>query len=80
MNPVLRALIKQHAGLLLTHFLLTFGAMCFRLLGPLSIRWFLMWLSDYKDGDAKGHEGWLWGLLIVVSSVGMTFFNHQVFW
>lgn len=80
MNLVLRALIKQHAYSLLMQFLLTIGSMCSRLLGPLSIRWFLMWLRDYNNGEAEMSRGWLWGFVIVVSPLAFTLFRSQVFW
>eukprot|EP00210_Caulerpa_lentillifera_P006265 g5984.t1 len=53
MNAVMRTLIKQHAYLLLRHFMLTIGLLIGRLIGPLSLRWFLIWLSDYKEGNAE---------------------------
>lgn len=80
MNPVLYALIKQHSRMLLAHFSLTISTMVARLLGPLGIRWFLIWLREYKDGKAEASEGWLWGLLILVSPAGMALLNNQVFW
>eukprot|EP00210_Caulerpa_lentillifera_P006269 g5988.t1 len=80
MNPVMHTLIKQHASSFLMQFVLTVGMLCSRLLGPLAIRFFLIWLSNYKKGDAEKFEGWLWGLLLIASPVAMTLFNHQVFW
>eukprot|EP00210_Caulerpa_lentillifera_P001049 g1012.t1 len=80
MNPVMRTLIKQHAYLLLRHFMLTIGLLIGRLIGPLSLRWFLIWLSDYKEGNAERYKGWLWGLLLIASPIFMSLFNHHTFW
>eukprot|EP00210_Caulerpa_lentillifera_P008112 g7746.t1 len=79
-DAVLCALLRQHAFALCMHLLLTALWSGSRLLGSFSIRWFLMWLSNYKAGDAKVLEGWFWGLLLVVSPMIMTLFDTHVFW
>eukprot|EP00210_Caulerpa_lentillifera_P006263 g5982.t1 len=79
-SDVVYALMRQHAFLLLVQFLLAIMWSCARLLGSLSVRWFLIWLNDYQDGEAKASEGWLWGLLLVASSMAWVLCNEQVFW
>eukprot|EP00210_Caulerpa_lentillifera_P007448 g7118.t1 len=80
MNPVLYSLIKQHACLLCTQFVLSALLVCSRLLSPLTIRWFLIWLDDYKDGEADKHNGWFWGILLISSTILTTMIHNQGFW
>lgn len=61
-------------------FLVTTLWTCSRLFRSVTIRWFLVWLSDYKDGQAAASEGWFWGLLVILSNVAMTLFDTHTFW
>eukprot|EP00210_Caulerpa_lentillifera_P007445 g7115.t1 len=79
-NPVIWTLIRQHTSLILTQFVLLTGALCSRLLGPLSIRWFLVWLGEYKDQKEEIHDGWLWGFFLAVAPIGIVLFIHQFYW
>eukprot|EP00210_Caulerpa_lentillifera_P008933 g8524.t1 len=79
-NRVLRVLIPQHGVLLLMQFLLAVLWSGTRLLGSLSLRWFLIWLNDDKDRDATVSEGCLWGLLLVVSTLASILCSARLLW
>ena len=51
-----------------------------RLSTPFLLREFLIWIEDYKEGDAEFSRGLLWGGLLIASPCAYMPAHHQKFW
>jgi len=80
-NPTFRSLVAIHRPRLIANLLLILLEVGLRLVAPVVLRAFLLWLEDYNQGrDPDPWRGWLLAVALGACSFGMACLHHQIFW
>lgn len=81
LNITFKTLIGLHAPEMLLNCVWTALEIAVRLLGPVILRQFLIWLQDYNDGNTNEQwQGWMLAVALGSTGLAMAILHHQLFW
>lgn len=81
-NVLLPSLLRSHTTLMLQQCGWTVLESLFRLLSPVGLRQFIMFLRAFENAEQEIEEwrGWMWACLLIGFQLGLALTHHQLFW